>query len=186
MPIAEKKRYIQLSCLRNPFICKGCGIYCKNGNIEYHNIYRRLHGAAPLDYDDRIESYARNWSDKLVNRFACIEHDPMRRYGENIFFYAATVLPNESALARMALHSFYTESNGYDYKTGHFTQLIWKNTKRLGIGVSIGHWLNQYANNCMPKFPAFVVYVVVKYDPPGNIHKLDYYNQNVSPKPIKL
>ena len=49
-------------------------------------------------------------------------------------------------------------------KTGHFTQVIWKSSQYVGVGlVTIG-------NSC---------FVVANYDPPGNI--ISQYKQNVLP-----
>ncbi|CAF4223576.1 unnamed protein product, partial [Rotaria sordida] len=40
-------------------------------------------------------------------------------------------------------------------KTGHFTQVVWRSTKKLGVGVA-------YADE------GRTVYVVAQYSPPGN------------------
>ena len=50
--------------------------------------------------------------------------------------------------------------------TGHFTQLVWKSTKTVGFGVSLG---TSSGFNC--------VYLVANYAPPGNY--LNQFSQNV-------
>ncbi|KAE9553955.1 hypothetical protein FO519_002819 [Halicephalobus sp. NKZ332] len=47
----------------------------------------------------------------------------------------------------------------------HFTQLVWKKSTKIGIGVTV-------AKNGM-------CFVVADFDPPGNI--VGYFSQNVSP-----
>ena len=51
-------------------------------------------------------------------------------------------------------------------QTGHFTQVVWKGSRRLGVGVG-------YADNGRKAI------VVANYDPPGNY--LGQFPQNVSP-----
>lgn len=65
--------------------------------------------------------------------------------GENIY----TIITTDSRLASDgsdAVMLWYAESSRYDYEMntcasgsvcGHFTQLIWKTTKRIGCGQSI-------------------------------------------------
>lgn len=48
--------------------------------------------------------------------------------------------------------------------TGHFTQLVWKNTQRVGAGIA-------YTSDRKK------VYVVAQYSPPGNYQ--GQYQQNV-------
>ena len=59
----------------------------------------------------------------------------------------------------------YDENNLYDFQngrysdaTGHFTQLVWKGAKRLGIGKAIGKYKGLDCN-----------FIVARYSPPGNV-----------------
>ncbi|XP_037572019.1 uncharacterized protein LOC119454084 [Dermacentor silvarum] len=67
-----------------------------------------------------------------------------------------------SARGSMAVKAWYDEIKDYDYNnptfksgTGHFTQLVWKNCRRLGTGVARGR--------------KGTIYIVSVYDPRGNI-----------------
>ncbi|KAK6061738.1 hypothetical protein COOONC_00596 [Cooperia oncophora] len=91
-------------------------------------------------------------------------------------------------MAHLVTQSFYMEGVGYDYnrfnpasyyKTGHFTQLIWKASKRMGVGVSIVYHDGFRRNPCQANVPLYMIYVVVKYDPPGNFLSYDAYINNV-------
>lgn len=71
----------------------------------------------------------------------------------------------------MAVDDWYQEIEKYDFQkpgfnmsTGHFSQLIWKGSQKLGIA---------YAQKNGD------VYVVANYDPPGNYH--GQFNDNVLP-----
>jgi uncharacterized protein YkwD len=80
----------------------------------------------------------------------------------------------------VASQSWYGENANYNYTTGtsivsgqvigHFTAMIWKNAKYIGIGVSEAY-VNGY----------YVAVVVTEYSPVTNV--LRQYIQNV-PKPL--
>ena len=68
------------------------------------------------------------------------------------------------------IDSWYNEVQFYDYnngqfsmKTGHFTQLVWVASQKLGLGVARGNGK---------------VVVVANYDPPGNLRGV--FEENVS------
>ena len=53
--------------------------------------------------------------------------------------------------------------------TGHFTQVVWKDSVELGIGVATSHWKGMTCT-----------YLVGRYKPPGNFNTgSDDYNKNV-------
>jgi glioma pathogenesis-related protein 2 len=73
-----------------------------------------------------------------------------------------------------SVQAWYDEIKDYDYmkpafsyKTGHFTQVIWKNTINLGVGIA-------YSADGRQAF------VVANYSPPGN-----YANQFSTQVPKK-
>ena len=69
---------------------------------------------------------------------------------------------------------WYNERSEFDYnaptfslRTGHFTQLVWLETDFIGVGRVI---------------KGGTAYVVVNYDPPGNIIYEGQYEHNVLPR----
>lgn len=65
------------------------------------------------------------------------------------------------------------------FKTGHFTQLIWKNSRKIGVGVSIVK-SSSIRSPCVSSSPnMYFIYVVVKYDPAGNFESHKAYLNNV-------
>ena len=75
------------------------------------------------------------------------------------------------------MSSWYNEVSDYDYdnpgfsgKTGHFTQVVWKNSTKLGCGVAQG--VKTIGGN---QYNAF--YVVCQYTPAGNV--LNQFPDNV-------
>lgn len=66
-------------------------------------------------------------------------------------------------LGREATQLWYDEVKDYDYgqpgfamNTGHFTQVVWKGTSKLGLGVSFSQGDGR-------------VVIVGRYNPPGNV-----------------
>lgn len=92
------------------------------------------------------------------------------KYGENVFM-STNVKMTDSDAAVQATTSWYNEYSKYNYKmpgfaaaTGHFTQVVWKDSKYLGIGVARS---------------AQSVYVCGNYNPPGNY--VNEFRENVLP-----
>ncbi|XP_068677293.1 Golgi-associated plant pathogenesis-related protein 1-like isoform X2 [Montipora capricornis] len=138
-----------------------------------HNAKRILHGAGPLSWNETLAKKARDWAIHLANEDK-MEHAPwsVRKAGENLY-YEATSSGNHST-CKDALEAWYSEVSIYPFEhppnslsdvtggqIGHFTQVVWKSTKKLGVGIASikrGFWTKTY--------------VVARYTPPGN-----YYGQ---------
>uniref|UniRef100_A0A1I7YNB8 SCP domain-containing protein n=1 Tax=Steinernema glaseri TaxID=37863 RepID=A0A1I7YNB8_9BILA len=155
---------------------------------DAHNRFRAVHKAGPLQYDLGIERSAQAWADHLANQEACLKHDPMRRYGENLFFFGGSVLPSAEATAASVAKSFYIEGDGYNFndfrpreihRVGHFTQMIWRSTEKMGVGVAIRQSTGHRSSACLPRKGMHLIYVVVKYDPPGNVLSEEQFLSNV-------
>jgi hypothetical protein len=116
----------------------------------------------------QVTALAQNWANTLAarNTFA---HSGTPGYGENIYATTST-----SMTGRDPVDLFYTEIKYYNYNapgfskaTGHFTQVVWKSSKSIGVGVAKGR--------------SGTTYVVVNYYPPGNY--LGQFSANV-PRPL--
>ena len=102
---------------------------------------------------------AQKWADYLLvtGKF---EHRKFNKFGENIWKMCREECPGESLQGTRPVDDWYNEVKLYDYnngqfsnKTGHFTQLVWVASQKLGLGVARGN------GNTI---------VVANYDPPGN------------------
>ena len=90
------------------------------------------------------------------------EHDPNNSYGENLAWYWSSNANNDLYWTTAgATDAWYDEINdpGYDFNNpgyssgiGHFTQIVWKDTCKVGCGIA----------------GTGEQYVVCRYDPPGN------------------
>jgi hypothetical protein len=125
--------------------------------LDEHNRYRAQHCTPPLTWSDDLAKVAQRWADTLRDSGCAFEHS-QTPYGENLAAGTTGALPPDRAVAM-----WYREVDDYDFKkggfsmkTGHFTQLVWKGTQRLGCGKATCRGLDLWVCN---------------YDPPGNVDK---------------
>jgi uncharacterized protein YkwD len=123
--------------------------------LESHNRKRKRHCAKPLEWSAELAEVAQGWADTLKKRGCPLEHNETK-YGENLAAGTASVMTGERAV-----DIWYEENARYRYgpneasaATGHFTQLVWRDSRRLGCGTA----------SCDAKRVW-----VCNYDPPGNV-----------------
>ncbi|KAK1071202.1 hypothetical protein LTR74_003583 [Friedmanniomyces endolithicus] len=131
-----------------------------NGNalqaavLNSTNYYRAQHQAGALTWDDGLASYAQNYANK------CSWQHSNGQYGENLAEgYTSPVF---------AIDSWAGEEQNYNYgkaqfseSTGHYTQLVWKNTTAVGCGAVL---CNTGGSNGIQGW-----YLVCEYSPRGNV-----------------
>jgi uncharacterized protein YkwD len=131
--------------------------------LDHHNKVRTDVGAPALQWSAELSKFAQEWADHLASDNCNMEHRPRsgqwtQKYGENIFWGSGS-----SYTPLDASKSWYDEIKDYTYgpvsgsnwyKTGHYTQMVWKNTTKVGIGVA--------------KCSDGGIIIVANYDPPGN------------------
>jgi len=135
--------------------------------LDEHNAYRKQHGVPPLTLDDGLNELAQNWAKHLAAT-GSFAHRPNNNYGENIAMSTAGY--------DTAVRMWYDEYKNYNFHSppsrsnsaiGHFTQVVWKSTKRLGIAYAYSQHKRAY-------------YVVANYDPAGNFN--NRFTENVFDK----
>ncbi len=138
-----------------------------NDFITAHNKYRRLHCAQPVAWSPALAAIAQRWADHLRGRQCSLQHNPDTTYGENLTYGS----PSGSLTPEEVVQGWYSEVGKYSFRhpqyrpaAGHFTQVVWAGTRRIGCGVA--HCSNADVWVC-------------NYDPPGNV--LKEFAANVSP-----
>lgn len=145
--------------------------------LDLHNRYRARHCAPPLSLDQRLNDIAQSYADHLAAT-SKFEHSGNKLNGENLGenLYMQWISDGRvKTSAQAAVKSWYDEIAEYNYsrpkfsaKTGHFTQLVWKGTRKLGVGIAYSPDQRE-------------VYVVTNYYPAGNISNAGYFEKNVLP-----
>lgn len=137
--------------------------------LEAHNAYRIRHGSPPLQLDVSMCHFANEWAKNLAAKGQMF-HRQNSPYGENIYFSYGKIVNGTTAVDmwydEIRSHIFHQEPASL--ATGHFTQLIWKGSRKLGVGK---------ATNSSGQ-----TYIVANYDPPGNF--IGRFAQNVPPLKI--
>jgi pathogenesis-related protein 1 len=132
--------------------------------IDLHNRVRADAGAGPLDWSGEIAIYAQEWADHLASMGCKMEHRPhsgkwKKKYGENLFMGTSGYYGVADAVTSWESEKKYYKGEALNssnwYASGHYTQVIWKNTLRVGCA-------RVECNNG-------TMIVVCNYDPPGNV-----------------
>lgn len=138
-----------------------------NEALQAHNNYRKKHHADPLKLNKELCKIAQNYANHLAN-VGRLQHSDNtyhnKSIGENLYSCSG-----KEATENSVTNSWYSEIKNYDYNgdfsdnSGHFTQVVWKDTKEVGFGKSVGQ------NG--------KIFVVANYYPAGNV--LGYFKPNV-------
>uniref|UniRef100_A0A3P9MK07 SCP domain-containing protein n=1 Tax=Oryzias latipes TaxID=8090 RepID=A0A3P9MK07_ORYLA len=138
--------------------------------LNAHNAYRALHGAPPLTYNKELCDEAQKWADTCL-RTHTLGHSDTEE-GENVFYKSGS--PPVKVTGKDAVDAWYSEIKDYNFKksgsqsgTGHFTQVVWKESKELGLGMATD---------------GRMAFVVGQYRPPGNFTNPGQFEANVLPK----
>lgn len=129
--------------------------------VAAHNAVRAAASPAPdpplpaLVWDDALASVAQSWAERCV-----FEHSG-NAYGENIAFFSG-----DASTPQDVVDGWASEAADYDYaanacaagaQCGHYTQIVWRDTERVGCGAASCRMLNSEG-----------LFWVCNYDPPGN------------------
>jgi len=136
-----------------------------SGITAAHNAVRAAtgDGIRSLEWDDDVAASAQSWADNLASRDCVLMHSSGTGYGENIAAFGGN-----RGTAQRVVDMWVGERECYTYGPfmegdacsgecfgcGHYTQVVWENSRRLGCGVA----------DCGGGGAIWVC----NYDPPGN------------------
>jgi len=148
------------------------------GMTAAHNEARQaeMQDLPDLTWSDEIAEFAQEWADELATQCGTLMHRDQDQYGENLATQGTTAAsgfyPPEEAV-----ENWVSEKACWSYGTirgtetcnqtctddlnstgcGHYTQVVWSDTRRVGCGYS----------TCQSGNFNFEIWVC-NYDPPGN------------------
>lgn len=131
--------------------------------VDGHNDKRSKHqSTGSLEWDDDLANYAQNYADKYDCSGNLVHSNGP--YGENL----AVGYDDQGTI-----DAWYNEIAKYSYSdpvfseaTGHFTQLIWKSSTKVGCG-------SKQCGGSVGK------YIICNYNPAGNF--IGEFSENVLP-----
>lgn len=131
-------------------------------SLSVHNQERELLGLNKLEWSTELQKDAENYAKHLA-KTDTFEHSKQNNQGENLYYEYNSLSITKKPFERASI-SWLDEKKDFVYspikndnnffKIGHYTQMIWKDTTKVGIGA----YVNKKGN----------VYVVARYFPPGN------------------
>ncbi|KAM9360481.1 Golgi-associated plant pathogenesis-related protein 1-like [Symphorus nematophorus] len=135
--------------------------------LETHNAYRAKHSAPPMTLNNEMCATAQAWANHLLSLGAGMHSET--KDGENIYNMWSSAPVNPTG--KEAVDKWYSEIKDYNFdrpgfqgNTGHFTQVVWKESTELGVGMATD------GNK---------VFVVGQYRPAGNMTNQGYFERNV-------
>jgi len=131
--------------------------------LQLHNKARAEVGVGPLMWSQKLAIYAQEWADHLASTQCRLEHRPhadkwKQEYGENLFMGTVGYYGVADAVKAWESEKVYYSGetlNASNWNaSGHYTQVVWKNTKEVGCAKA----------ECKGN-----IIVMCNYDPPGNV-----------------
>ncbi|KAL9242257.1 hypothetical protein vseg_016276 [Gypsophila vaccaria] len=125
--------------------------------LKGQNAARAAIGLPHLKWDSKLAAYAQWWANQ--RRGDCALKHSNGPYGENIFWGSSVGYTPSFAVQNWVIekkwYDYYSNSCRYEEDCGHYTQIVWRNTRRVGCAKAI----------C---FGGLGVFITCNYDPPGN------------------
>lgn len=138
--------------------------------LKKHNEYRAQHKVKPLAISEELNQSAQKWAEH-ISSINSLQHSVAgktrkAKTGENIYCMG-TSDTDYKLKGSAAVKSWYSEIKDYNFsntedqimnkfhKIGHFSQVVWKGTKAVGVGM---------CQNSKGQF-----FVVCQYEPAGNM-----------------
>nr|XP_040141975.1 Golgi-associated plant pathogenesis-related protein 1 isoform X1 [Ictidomys tridecemlineatus] len=141
-----------------------------NEVLKAHNEYRQKHGVPPLKLCKKLNQEAQQYSEALAST-RILKHSPESsrgQCGENLAWASYDQTGKEVADRWYSeIKSYNFQQPGFTSGTGHFTAMVWKNTKKMGVGKASASDGSSF--------------VVARYFPAGNVVNQGFFEENVLP-----
>ena len=141
-----------------------------NTILKIHNDERAAVGVPELNWSDSLAADAKPWAEHLatlnqgknLNELTSddLVHSTGTGQGENLAFRSVAGTGQVTPPSTESLVSGWVDEK--PSMGGHYTQMVWKNTKEVGCATATG---SGKTSNGMA---GVVVYLVCRYSPPGN------------------
>lgn len=123
--------------------------------VDEHNSIRKKLNIKPLLFSQDCANFAQKWAEKLAKQNNGLIHSDDSKYGENLYWYSASATEHQVIKAWASETKYFnSRRRKANSKNGHYTQMIWENTKYVGTGMAISKDGSEYW--------------VCSYYPPGN------------------
>lgn len=142
-----------------------------NEALEAHNKHRREHNAPELELDKELCELAREWAEELADldtlKYKSFFHNG-QGVGENILRAKRHYMSGLEATREWykEIEEYRFDDASFQPNTGHFTQLVWRDSQKVGFGFALtedgkfyvvanywpaGNYKNEFMDNVYPK-----------------------------------
>ncbi|KAM9309346.1 GLI pathogenesis-related 2, like [Pholidichthys leucotaenia] len=138
--------------------------------LQCHNEYRMKHQAPPLKLSSKLSREATRYAESLAST-RILKHSlesSQGMWGENLAW------ASYDQSGKDVVDRWYEEGKNYNFNrpgfssgTGHFTAMVWKSSKKLGVGKATASDGSSF--------------VVARYLPAGNVTNQGHFENNVLP-----
>lgn len=140
--------------------------------LRKHNIYRCMHGVPLLTWSSAGAAQAQAW---VNHQQGVMVHGGHDGYGQNL----AGLLPQWGYDEVRGVKMWYDEVantnngmvSGFGMNTGHYTQVVWRNTQQVGCASFVRSNCDNGNNPCL---------LACHYHPPGNVNYGSEFAANVN------
>lgn len=124
-----------------------------SGALDAHNQVRTKHNLPPLRWSEKLAKYSQQWANNLGRGSACkmYHRSGTPEYGENLFRSSAIIWSDgkrevSPVTIKTVVKSWADEEKWYNYQQnrcrsdrqcGHYTQVVWRNTKEVGCALQV-------------------------------------------------
>lgn len=124
--------------------------------VAAHNEWRAKVGVPPLEWSDELAEVALKWGKQLKKEGCAFKHSHNPNYGENLFWGTTGFYGPKDVVEAWGneVKDYNYEKNSCSGVCGHYTQVVWKTTERVGCAKIV---------DCNGSD-----IWVCNYDPPGN------------------
>ncbi|XP_030383781.1 Golgi-associated plant pathogenesis-related protein 1-like [Scaptodrosophila lebanonensis] len=135
----------------------------KPETLKMHNKYREIHHVPPLTTSHYLTKIAQAWARVIGTKNTLLHPVYKRSYRFNLAKTALPLNPLATIEAWYRERSLYNYAKGvFSYRYHHFTKMVWRSSKYIGIGLTR---------------KGDLIFIVVAYEPGGNID--GEYRKNV-------
>ena len=116
--------------------------------LAAHNRERTMMGIPALVWDDKLQMSAQSWAGHLAatGKFEHARDNPTNPEGENLWGGTKASFPVEAMVDGWVREKRYFKPGTFPNNSvtgnvediGHYTQLMWRNTHRVGCAIAVG------------------------------------------------
>jgi len=123
--------------------------------ITVHNEWRAKVNVSPLEWDETLAKTALKWARQLKKEGCAFKHSRTKGLGENLFMGTTGFYNPKDVVDSWGneIENYNYEDNSCSGVCGHYTQIVWATTKKVGCAK-----IKCDGNDIW----------VCNYDPPGN------------------